>query len=151
MESFNWISHPAKERPFAAVVVSILCLIIFYTVYHFTTSPLMVVTAIAFMVISLATFFFPTNYTIGDGKVKIKYLFTEKIRNMTAFRAVYPGQRGVLLSPYISPTRMENFRGFYLRYGETNKTEVDSFLNDYIEWQTQALAERKKTEEVNGD
>ena len=78
--------------------------------------------------------------------MKIKYLFTEKDRNMTAFRAVYSGLRGVLLSPYISPTRMENFRGFYLRYAKDNKAEVDQFLKEYIEWQNQAVAEKQKTE-----
>ena len=94
----------------------------------------MVFTAIIILFFSLATFFLPTSYTIVEGKVKIKYLFTNKDRNMTAFRAVYPGQKGVLLSPYLSPTRLENFRGFYLRYGSDNKQEVDQFLNDYINW-----------------
>jgi len=101
------------------------------------------------MLISLATFFFATTYTIGEGKVKIKYLFSEKERNMTAFRAVYSGHRGVLLSPYISPTRMENFRGFYLRYGLDNKAEVDQFLSEYIDWQNKAISERQKAEESN--
>jgi hypothetical protein len=151
MEAFTWKSHPARERPVAMVFVVIFCLIIFYSVYHFTHSPLMVITSVVILTISLATFFFPTTYTIFEGKVKIKYLFTEKERNMTAFRAVYAGQRGVLLSPYISPTRMENFRGFYLRYGQDNKAEVDQFLNEYLEWQTKAIAERQKPEVNSGN
>ena len=151
MESFTWKSHPAKERPVASVVVFILCLLIFYLVYNFTKSPIMVFTAIVILFISLATFFLPTTYTITKGKVKIKYLFTNKDRNMTAFRAVYPGQKGVLLSPYLSPTRLENFRGFYLRYGKDNKQDIDKFLTDYIEWLNNMKSEQSSEDKNNAE
>jgi hypothetical protein len=34
----------------------------------------------------------------------------------TQFRSFYPDPNGVLLSPFAHPSRLENFRGIYLRY-----------------------------------
>lgn len=148
MTPFIWKSHPAKERPIAAIFVILFCLFMFYFVYIYTHSFMMLSVAFIVMFFSLSSFFFPTSYTI-DHKARMKCLFTRKERNMTAFRAVYPGKKGVLLSPYVVPTRLENFRGFYLRYGKDNKEEVDDYLKQYIEWQNQNRAEKAKQEKEN--
>ena len=60
---------------------------------------------------------------------------------------MYPGRRGVLLSPFLGPSRLENFRGFYLRYGKDNKTEVDEFLAELLDDQRQAQAEESSESE----
>lgn len=130
MKSLSWTSHPAKERPVAAAVVFVIMLVVFYYVYHATRSPIMVLVAILVFLISLSTFFFPTRYTVDEKMVVIKYLYNSKERNISAFRTLFPGRRGVLLSPFLGPSRIENFRGFYLRYGKYNKEQVDSFLAD---------------------
>jgi len=143
MESLQWKSHPARERPLATVVVVIFILIIVFFVFKISDNFLMVVMAFFIFLVALTTFFFPTTYTVDQKKVTIKYLFTLKERNITAFRSVYPGHRGVLLSPFLGPTRLENFRGFYLRYGKNNKEEIDKILTDLIEWQNQKIAERE--------
>lgn len=110
----------------------------------------MVVIAALIFLVSLTTFFFPTTYTVDEKKVKLKYLFTLKERNLSAFRSVFPGRRGILLSPYLGPTRLENFRGFYLRYGRDNKEEVDKVLAELIEWQNRIIAEKESKEASDG-
>ena len=142
MNSLQWKSHPARERPVATVFVTLFILIIFYLVYEISGEPFMVVIAALIFLFALTTFFFPTTYTVDERKVTIKYLFTVKERNLSAFRAVFPGSRGILLSPYLGPTRLENFRGFYLRYGKNNKEEVDKILAELIDWQNKLKAEK---------
>jgi hypothetical protein len=149
MNELQWKSHPARERPVATVFVLLFILIIFYFVYEISGEPFMVVIAALIFMVSLTTFFFPTTYTVNDKKVIIKYLFTLKERNLSAFRSVFPGQRGILLSPYLGPTRLENFRGFYLRYGQDNKEEVDRILAELIDWQNKAKAEQDSKEETD--
>ena len=143
MDSLQWKSHPARERPLATFFVMIFILIILYFVYEVSEEPLMVAVAALIFLIALTTFFFPTTYSVDDRKVSIKYLFTLKERNLSAFRSVFPGQRGVLLSPYMGPTRLENFRGFYLRYGKDNKEQVDKILTELMEWQNRMMAEKE--------
>jgi hypothetical protein len=107
---------------------------------------LMVFLAAGIFIISLSSFFFPTTFTVDEKKVMIKYVFSAKERNLSAFRKCYPDRNGILLSPYLSPTRLENFRGFYLRYGKNNKAEVDEFVEkllDRQQQQTQAKAEQE--------
>ena len=90
--------------------------------------------------ITLSTYFLSTTYTVDEKTVLIKFQFSVKKRNLSAFRMMYPGRRGVLLSPFLAPSRLENFRGFYLRYGKDNKTEVDEFLAGLLEEQKQTQA-----------
>ena len=149
MNSLHWKSHPARERPVATIFIAIFILIIFYLVYEISREPLMVVMAVFIFLIALTTYFFPTTYVVDERKVSIKYLFTLKERNLSAFRSVFPGRRGVLLSPYLGPTRLENFRGFYLRYNKNNKEEVDRKLAELIEWQNRMTVEKESKEKDN--
>lgn len=122
----------------ATVFVVLLILGIFYLVFRISGSLIMVLIAGLIFFITLSTYFFPTRYTIDEKMVSVKYLFSLKQRNLSAFRMMYPGRRGVLLSPFLAPSRLENFRGFYLRYGRDNKAEVDEFIAGLLETQKQA-------------
>ncbi len=124
----------------ATAFVTLFILGIFYLVFSVTGSVIMVLIAGLIFFITLSTYFLPTTYTADERTVSIKYLFTLKKRNLSAFRMMYPGRRGVLLSPFLAPSRLENFRGFYLRYGKDNKTDVDEFLAELLEMQKQAQA-----------
>lgn len=136
MESLTWRSHPARERPIAAILVVVFIILVTLVIYEIMDrSVLMAAIGGAILVVSLSTFFFPTTFTVDEKRVVIKYMFSAKDRNLSAFRKYYPGMRGVLLSPYLSPSRLENFRGFYLRYGKDNKAEVDEFVKRLLERQ----------------
>jgi hypothetical protein len=150
MESLAWRSHPARERPFAAVLVVIFITVVMSMVYYvMDRSMFMMALAGLVFLISLSTFFFPTTYTIGEGKVIIKYTFSSKERNLSAFRKAFPESRGILLSPYLSPTRLENFRGFYLRYGKNNKQEVDEFVIKLLDNQRERMERESGPEQAH--
>jgi hypothetical protein len=144
MKSFSWKSHPARERPVAAMVVTLFILVVLYLVYNLSGSFIMVLVGILVFLLTLSTFYFPTRYTVDEKRVVIRYMFNIKSRNLSAFRSVYPGLRGVLLSPFLAPSRLENFRGFYLRYGKDNKAEVDSFLKDLLGEEEEGDTEKSK-------
>ena len=139
MESLTWTSHPARERPLTAVLVSIFIILVMALVYYVMDRSLfMMIIAGLIFTVSLATFFFPTTFAVDEKKVTIKYRFSIKERNLSAFRQYYPDSHGILLSPFLSPSRLENFRGFYLRYGKDNKAEVDDFVKKLIDRQRAA-------------
>lgn len=132
METLYWVSHPARRRKKAAALTIILIVVILVIVYSMTESVLMVLLGIVLFTVALSTFFFPTRFEISPEKVKVKYLFTSVERRMSAFRSYYPDKNGVLLSPFIKPSRLENFRGIYVRYHQ-NKDEVDAFVKKIFE------------------
>lgn len=127
IETLTWVSHPAKLRPLATVVVAVFILLMFWIVFALTQSGLMVLLTGAIFVGALWTFFFPTRYDLNKSKVKVQFTFSTREKDMTSFRSYYPDKNGVLLSPFVKPSRLENFRGLYLRYHQ-NKDEVDAFI-----------------------
>jgi len=100
---------------------------VFFVVYMISHSIWMVLLAGAIFMGSLSTFFFPTRYEISKDKIKVKYLFTSVVKDMSMYRSFYPDKNGVLLSPFTKPSRLENFRGLYIKY-HRNKDEVDAFV-----------------------
>ncbi len=131
----------------AAVAVTLFILVMLYLVYDLSGNFIMVLVGILIFLLTLSTFYFPTTYTVDEKRVTIKYVFSAKSRNLTAFRSVYPGLRGILLSPFLAPSRLENFRGFYLRYGQNNKAEVDDFLRDLLEEEKETSSEESSGED----
>jgi hypothetical protein len=132
MDQLTWISHPAKLRKQAAIITIFFIMVILAIIYAMTKSWIMVVLGMLIFTGSLSTFFYPTRNEITADKVKIKYMFTSVEKDLSMFRSYYPDKRGVLLSPFIRPSRLENFRGIYLRYHD-NKGEVDSFIKRVFE------------------
>lgn len=132
MESLNWVAHPAAVRRKAAILTLLLFWIILLVVYYLSHSVLMVLVAVLIFSGALSTFFFPTRYEINKEKVRIKYLVNSVEKELSMFRSFYPDKNGVLLSPFTRPSRLENFRGIYLRYHQ-NKTEVDDFVKRIFE------------------
>lgn len=132
MEKMSWVSHPAKIRKTAAGLVLSFIIIVFIVVYMVTMSLLMVFLAMIIFAASLSSFFFPTHYELSRDRVKVKYIFNKVEKQLDSFRSYYPDKNGVLLSPFTRPSRLENFRGLYIRY-HLNKQEVDSFLAKIFE------------------
>lgn len=108
---------------------------IFVIVYLISYSIWMVLLAGAIFLGSLSTFFFPTRYELSRDKIKVKYLFTSVVKEVSMYRSFYPDKNGVLLSPFTKPSRLENFRGLYIKYHQ-NKTEVDAFVKRIFEERT---------------
>jgi ABC-type multidrug transport system fused ATPase/permease subunit len=131
-DSLTWTAHPAKIRKTATVLVIIFLLAVFILVFEITHSMLMVILAILLFTMSLSTYFFPTRHEITLDKVKIRYLFTTVEKDLSNYRSYYADRNGVLLSPFASPSRLENFRGLYLRYHQ-NKETVDAFVKKIFE------------------
>jgi len=132
METLSWVSHPARIRRTASLLVLVFMHAVFAIVYLITSSILMVTLAAVIFTATLSTFFFPTKYEISKNKVKIKYLVNKVEKDIKSFRSYYPDKNGVLLSPFPRPSRLENFRGVYVRYHQ-NKAEVDAFIKKIFE------------------
>ena len=131
-ERLAWVSHPAKIRRTAAVLVIVFMHVMFVVVYLITQSAFMVALAGVIFMGTLSTFFFSTKYEITKDKIRVKYLVNKVEKEMKNFRSYYPDKNGILLSPFSKPSRLENFRGVYVRYHQ-NKTAVDSFIKQIFE------------------
>jgi hypothetical protein len=143
----KWISHPLKKsRKRTAFLIlalfAIWSLVFWATAYSWGFLFL----AVVILMGSMSPFFFPTKYELTQDRVKVRFLAVKKDKAWTEFRSYYPDKNGVFISPFAKPSRIENYRGLYLRY-EGNGKEVLDFVKSKINFQIQSS---QSTETVKG-
>lgn len=127
----KWIDHPLKKRGKNLLIV-VLFLVIAPTVVFFSTKSLFfLLLSVIFLLGSLSTFFLPTTYELSEDGLKVKFFFNTRQMEWGKYRSFYADKNGVLLSPFEKPSRLENFRGIYLRFNQ-NKDEVVNFIQQRI-------------------
>lgn len=129
-DSLKWKSHLCMEHPRKTVFLIIFLLAIWVGVY-LTSGPFWLFIAILFLGGAVLPFFLPTYYHLHNDGIEVKGAVMKKKKSWADFRSCYPGKNGVLLSPFAKPSRLENFRGTYLRFNN-NKDEVTEFITAHI-------------------
>ena len=128
----RWSTHPIKRSAKISILVILLLFVIWLLVYLTTFSPLLTVLSVVIMLGSLSPFFLPTYYELDEKKVRVKFFFNTKEKEWSTFRSFYVDKNGVLLSPFEGPSRLENFRGLYVKFNQ-NREEVVDFVKSKIQ------------------
>jgi hypothetical protein len=123
----KWSTHPIRRSTKISILVILFLLVVWFLVYLTTFSLLLTILSVVIMLGSLSPFFLPTYYELNDEKIRVKFFFNTKEKEWNMFRSFYVDKNGVLLSPFEKPSRLENFRGLYLRFNR-NKEEVVDFV-----------------------
>jgi hypothetical protein len=127
----RWATHPIKRSTKVSILVILFLFVVWSLVYLTTFSLLLTIVSVVIMLGSLSSFFLPTYYELDDKKIKVKFFFNTKEKEWSMFRSFYVDKNGVLLSPFEQPSRLENFRGLYVRFNQ-NKDEVVDFVRSKI-------------------
>ena len=128
----EWIAHPARQRPLAAWLVGVFIAVIAIGIYSWTSSPLFTALATIILIGSLSGFYFPTHYRFYDDQIVVKYTLTTIKKEWSQFRSFYGDKNGVLLSPFAQPSRLENFRGIFLRFGDGDRDKILEIVKSKI-------------------
>ena len=137
-EVLSWTSHPLKKSKQKTVLL-IAALFLIWSLVFWATSYSWGLLFLAILILtgSLSPYFFPTKYELTQEQVKVNFLAVKKNKAWSEFRSYYPDKNGVFISPFARPSRLENYRGLYLRY-QGNKEEVLNFVKSKIAYQPQA-------------
>jgi hypothetical protein len=127
----QWTVHPIKNNWKVSAGVIAFLVILCVAIYLSFNSLAFLGLSVAVLTCSLASFFFPTTYTLQDDCVVVKSLLRTLSKPWDSFRSYYLDRNGVLLSPFPSPSRLENFRGVYIKLGG-NRSEVVDFVKEKI-------------------
>jgi len=84
---------------------------------------------------SLSSFFLPVRYEFHTDHLKIRALFRTVSKDWKEFHSFYVDKNGVLLSPFDKPSRIENFRGIYVRFGQTDPEEIIKLIKQNLKEQ----------------
>jgi hypothetical protein len=127
----EWTVHPLKANWKVSVVLIVFLIALCTGIYFSFNSLTFLFLSIIFLVGSLSPFFFPTTYILNDDSINIKSAFRKSSKNWSYYKSYYPDKNGVLLSPFPHPSRLENFRGIYVRFNN-NKADVVDFVKQKI-------------------
>lgn len=143
--ALEWTVHPVKRRPLVSVAVSMFVILVAVCVYTWMESHWFTILALLIMLGSLAKFYFPTHYKLTDRGVTVKTTTQTLVKEWKLYRSCYPDKKGILLSPFVQPSRLENFRGLYIMF-EGNKDAVTAFVRERI-----ALAQKSAATVAQAD
>lgn len=127
----EWTVHPLKTNRKVSIGLIIFLIALCTSIYFSFDSLTFLILSVIFLVGSLSSFFLPTTYLLQDNCIIVKTIFRRSARKWDSFKRYYPDKNGVFLSPFLYPTRLENFRGLYVRFNN-NKTEVVDFIKQKI-------------------
>ena len=81
---------------------------------------------------ALSRYFFPTHYMLDNHGVEYQHLNFRRRRSWTEFRSVEVHRDGVFLRSLDRPSRLDSFRGLFLKFHQ-NREEVVYFVRCHAE------------------
>lgn len=127
----RWHSHPLFDDPARSMIALVMLGVFLWVLWDIAVNdwgePAYFTLGCIVMFLSLITFFFPTSYAFFDQKIEITYLFVTVRRPFSDFKCFYADRKGVMLSSFRRPRRLDMFRGQSIRFSK-EKTEKDQLL-----------------------
>lgn len=121
---YEWVFHPAKANRTVTVLVTLFLFLLLVVVDWLAQSRLFTIIAAFLLLGSLRSFYFPTTYRLYADRIQVAYTLSSLTKEWKLYRSVYPERNGVFLSPFARPTRIENFRGLFLKYGDGERDRI---------------------------
>ena len=129
-ELLRWRYHPVKEGGWRLVAVTAFVIgvpVLVGSLY----GPFYILLSLVILGASLGTYFLPTEYTLYAGGLETRFIGVTRRFTWAQFRSFYPDRNGVLLSPFPAPSRLENFRGLFVRFSG-NREAVLAIVRERI-------------------
>lgn len=128
----SWKSWPFVERPFTSMLLISFLLLLAVLLYGITivswAQPLYYIIGMALVIVNLIPYFIPTLYELFEDKYVVHYLFVKISRPYSDFGCWYQDKRGIMLSTFKMPRRLDPFRGQSFRFS-ANRAERDQLID----------------------
>ena len=126
-----WKVHPLRENWTRSTLLLLFLLFLFSGIYWLFQSVIVALLSAIVVTSSLYRYFVPFRYELHEHQLVVTAPLYRLTKPWDSFRSFYIDKNGVLLSPFAKPSRLENFRGVYVRFGP-NRSEVLDFIQSKI-------------------
>lgn len=127
----KWKSWPFVERPYVSLVVISFLILLAVTLWKIAviewSMPLFYYIGMLLVIANLLPYFIPTYYEMHETTIQVRYLYLRISRNYSDFGCFYKDKRGIMLSTFKLPRRLDSFRGQSLRFS-ANQDEVPRLI-----------------------
>ena len=120
----SWRVHPLVENWKRSGILLLFLSCILAVIYFGFESIVVVLLSAILLIGPLYKYFLPFQYHCSIESLVVSACCYKLERPWSAFRSYYVDKNGVLLSPFAKPTRLENFRGVYVRFGKHSPEEI---------------------------
>ena len=118
----SWRSWPFAERPKASVLLLAFLIFLAYFLWQVAVvqwqQPWFYFLGMLLVLGNLLPYFIPTTYELFEYEIVIHYLLIRITRKYTDFGCFYSDKRGIMLSTFKLPRRLDAFRGQSLRFSK---------------------------------
>ncbi len=119
INTVTWTSLPiSDESRLKTFILFSVVFSIFFSVWY-TFSLAYAITALVMLFISFSRYFFPTSYEINENGVTVSFLLLTRRHNWNTYLRYTIHRNGIFLTPFKKQSRLENFRGDFLRFNNT--------------------------------
>lgn len=131
--TLSWTVHPIVENWRKSLLLGLFLALLLFGIYFGFQSIYVALISGIVLIGSLYKYFLPFHHQCEADRIIITSCCYRLERSWETFRSFYVDANGVLLSPFARPTRLENFRGVYVRFGKHTPEEVVDFITSKIE------------------
>lgn len=126
-EVLRWSAWPARGKPWSAVVLVAGAVVLGVLIARGTGDRLLAIAAPLFVLASLGSFLFPTDYRLTREAVEIRSLGVARVRPWSEVRRIVADPGGILLTPFAERSWLDSYRGLRLLTGG-NRDQVLAFV-----------------------
>lgn len=134
--TLSWTVHPIVENWRKSVLLGLFLALLLFGIYLGFQSIYVALLSGIVLLGSLYKYFLPFHHQCEADRLIITSCCYRLERSWETFRSFYVDANGILLSPFARPTRLENFRGIYVRFGKHTPEEVVDFITSKIKSET---------------
>ncbi len=127
IQLLEWVSHPARERPLATLLLVFMILLAGTVAALTGENAWWGLIGILLLLLSMWSYFMPCRFRMDAEGVSKKSVFGVERKTWKQVRSIVPDRYGVLLSPFPQPTRLAKFRGLSVQFSG-NREEVLGYI-----------------------
>ena len=132
VDEINWCVHPFVENWKKTVLLLLFLLSLLTIIYvGYKSIPVLLFSALL-LIAPLYKYFLPFHYHCRTDNIIVNTCCYKLERSWSTYRSYYVDKHGILLSPFTKPSRLENFRGIYIRFGKHPSEEIVKFIESKI-------------------
>lgn len=127
----RWTSHPLIDYPLSTLlliaVIILVSIFLYRMAYINWEAPLYFYLGMLFFIGSMINWFIPTTYELYEDGFRVYYFVVKIERNWDEFHCWYADKKGVLLSTFHMPRRLDSFRGQSFRFSRKQEEKEALF------------------------
>ncbi len=127
----SWVSFPAREYPRTTALLVLFIIMMAVILWQITVvhwqMPLFYVLGCLILFIGIIPYFVATKYEFYYDGLKVLYPFVTVEKKYSDFGCFYMDKKGVMLSTFKMPRRLDPFRGQSIRFTR-NKAEKEELI-----------------------